>query len=634
MSASTEQHVRQRRQADDALAAREWLDAFVSGACEQDAFLGAIDAQLRVEPDAAWEVLSLLDRYYRRGKISSEQFELFKSRFARQVLGAGKDVKPSDSPGDGGGRVPGPVEVLRGRYRLQSVLGQGRMGTVFEALDEYRVGLPTVGQRLALKLLHAEVAARPEFLGELLREFKQVQSLSHPNIVRVHEFDRDGDLVFFTMELLQGAPLSRLLGANHHRTLDRSQALAIIRDVGAALAHAHSRGVVHGDIRPENIYITDAGEVRVVDFGAANTLLCGPRISDVESPQHAPVATSGYATRALLEGRQPDERDDLYALACVAYRLLADQHPWPTHALVDARALRTGPRRPAGLTRRQWRTLRAGLCRERGRRPSNVQQWLDRFDMRAAATRLPKLPAVQTALPPATGSARIAAVGALAVLLLAGGLWVTVDRQSITQRSLALSADVRPALSSGGAFIARLWARARGGAGIANDNAALPRPPEPGSPTAPREPAAGAGPTSVPRGGAALAAAAAVKPSPAPAATSPTSRIELVADTVEVPAAEPLARVTVRRTGDLHRDVTFRWWTESGSAQAGDDFASFGPRTEHIQDGQDAVRLLVPLVSDSTRRRPTSLFVVIGDPGPGASLGARTRSMVIIPAAD
>jgi serine/threonine protein kinase len=633
MSGSTEEHVRQGRQADDALAAREWLDALASGACDQDAFLRAIDAQLRAEPDAAWEVLSLLDRYYRRGKISAEQFELFKSRFARQVLGAGKDVQSSAPPGDNGVRVPGLGEVLRGRYRLQAILGQGRMGTVFEALDEYRVGLPTVGQRLALKLLHAEVAARPEFLGELLREFKEVQSLSHPNIVRVHEFDRDGELAFFTMELLQGTPLSRLLGANYQRTLDRSQALAIIRDVGAALAHAHSRGVIHGDVRPENIYITDAGEVRLVDFGAANTLLCGPRISDVELPQHTAVATTGYATRALLEGRQPDERDDLYALACVAYQLLAGQHPWPTHTVADAVALRTGPRRPAGLTRRQWQALRAGLSRDRGRRPSNVQQWLERFDLRAAAARLPKLPAPATAPPPATGSARVAAVSALVVMLVAGGLWVTVDSHLMPQRAMALSADLRAVLAGGGAFIARQWARARGGAGIANDNDALPRPPEPGSPTADVADA-GAAPISGRRREAALAAAAAVKPSPAPAGTSPPSRIELAADTVEVPAAEPLARVTVRRTGDLHRDVTFRWWTESGSAQAGDDFASFGPRTEHIQDGQDGVRLLVPLVSDSTRRRPTSLFVVIGDPGPGASLGARTRTMVIIPAAD
>jgi hypothetical protein len=114
----------------------------------------------------------------------------------------------------------------------------------------------------------------------------------------------------------------------------------------------------------------------------------------------------------------------------------------------------------------------------------------------------------------------------------------------------------------------------------------------------------------------------------------PPSRIELAADTIEVPPAEALARVTVRRSGNLHGDVTFRWWTESGSAQAGDDFASFGPRTEHMRDGQDGVRLLVPLVSDSTRRGPRNLFVVIGDPGPGASLGPRMRSMVIIPAVD
>src|SRR6202035_1794238 len=136
-------------------------------------------------------------------------------------------------------------DLLRDRYRVRGILGQGGMGTVFEAIDEYRLDLPTSGQRIAIKVLHTEVTHREELLAELQREFQHLQLLSHPNIVRVHEFDRDGDVAFFTMELLSGALLSHVLQTRNAVALPRPYAWAVIRDVGAALSHAHSRGVIH-----------------------------------------------------------------------------------------------------------------------------------------------------------------------------------------------------------------------------------------------------------------------------------------------------------------------------------------------------------------------------------------------------
>ena len=109
------------------------------------------------------------------------------------------------------------------------------MGTVFQVLDEFRLEAPGT-QRLAIKVLHPAVAKRAELLAELRREFQSLQLLSHPNIIRVFDFDRDGALVFFTMELLTGAPLSRILQARKLIPLERPQALAIIRDIGAALS--------------------------------------------------------------------------------------------------------------------------------------------------------------------------------------------------------------------------------------------------------------------------------------------------------------------------------------------------------------------------------------------------------------
>ncbi len=171
-------------------------------------------------------------------------------------------------------------DVLRGRYRITNIIGRGGTGTVFEAVDQYRLDIPDIGQRLAVKVLHPAVAERPEVLAELRREFQLLQSLTHPNIVRVHDYDRDGDIAFFTMEFLSGVPLSRALSARHQIPLDRSHAMAIIRDVGAALSYAHANGIVHGDLNPGNIFITDDGAVRVLDFGASHALSRGPWIGD------------------------------------------------------------------------------------------------------------------------------------------------------------------------------------------------------------------------------------------------------------------------------------------------------------------------------------------------------------------
>jgi hypothetical protein len=109
------------------------------------------------------------------------------------------------------------------------------------------------------------------------------------------------------------------------------------------------------------------------------------------------------------------------------------------------------------------------------------------------------------------------------------------------------------------------------------------------------------------------------------------SRIELAADTIEVPLTDPAARVIVRRKGNLHGSATFTWWTESGTAKPGQDFMAVAPHPEVIEAGQSAASLFIPVVGDSTRRQPKSFYVVISDPSAGVALGARTLTMVTIP---
>jgi serine/threonine protein kinase len=678
-------------------AALVWLDALAGGICTPEAFLNAVHEQAQGDSEESWEVLSLLDQYYRRGKIKADLFHSLKSRLEGSALKDDREV-PADARPQAPATVPpasatattetltvvptlvtstsvtapaastppgrastasrpalrevrGEVaigDVLRGRYRIRAVFGHGGMGTVFDAIDEYRLDLPSSGKRIAIKVLHTAVTHRDELLAELQREFQHLQLLSHPNIVRAHEFDRDGDNAFFTMEPLIGALLSQVIGARNAVALPRPYALAIMRGVGAALAHAHSRGVVHGDINPQNIFITNDGELRVLDFGASHKLL-----RDAGLSQRAPVATPGYASCQLLNGQHPDARDDLFAFACVAYLLLSGQHPFPRLTAVEARAQRVRPPRPAGLTGREWQVLREGIRWERDRRPADVQKWLDRFGLAAAAPHLPPLNALMNApAPRKTGGVRAAAAIAVLAVLAAGGYWAATHYDSLVRlvkpATPVVAQQESPPPNTESAPAPRANPTPAPTATARKATAAKAT-----APTAPA-PAATASTASAPAVAAstvvATAPTVAAPPSPtrvpgaatAPAArpsTGETSvragnagpiRVEMASDAVDVETSDQAARITVRRRGNVHGDASFTWWTESGTAKPGRDFYPVIPSVEHIPDGRDSVTLNVPILS-TPRGNSKSFYVVIDRAESGvATLGARNLTMVTI----
>jgi serine/threonine protein kinase len=643
-----------------------WLDALASGQCAADVFLVAMREQFQANREGTWEAISLLDQYYRRGKINSESFRLLKSRLEDLALGrnqeAATSLRPSatvtatvtapaavpQQPAAQISRsaappsavppfavppsaVPRPVvrevaigDVLRDRYKIQGVLGHGGMGTVFEAIDSYRLDLLTSDQRIAIKVLHTAVTERDELLSELQREFQNLQLLSHPNVVRVHEFDRDGELAFFTMELLNGALLSRVLSTRNAAALPRHYALAIIRDVAAALSHAHWRGVVHGDINPQNIFIINDGELRVLDFGASHKLHRDMWNPDYELPVRAPVATPGYASCQVLEGQRPDARDDIFAFACVVYLLLSGRHPFPKRTALEARAQHMHPTRPAGLTGQQWRALREGLRWEREQRPTDVRKWAERFELGAAAARLPTLPILVNAPSPRKRRPVLAAAAVLLLALLAvGGYWALTDYDSLVRNVTAWSAQVRSMVGGAGALPDAPLAVPQTPPVAASGAAPAPRSNPKPSPAPLAQPPSTPGPR----------AAALTPPShietPARAANSSPVRVEMAADTVDVYAADSTAHVTVRRKGNLHGAANFTWWTESGTAKPGQDFVPVTPRVEGIEDGKGGVSLSIP-VSDKPRSQAKSFYVVIDQTESGAALGARTLTMVTL----
>ena len=674
MMAGTES-ARRTSQTGSEGANRVWLDAVSSGICTPEVFYRAMHDQHQGNPEENWEVLSLLDQYYRRGKIKPELFQTLKMHLEAEVMGDRAPPKPavrvptpaaaaptikraaptaapvptpaavapvaaafatlpiSAVPPPAREEVPPPQaapsrvrpprelstgDLLRGRYRIGPIIGQGGIGIVYEATDDFRLELPSTSQRVALKVLRPTISQREDLLFEAQRSFQHMQLLSHPNIVRVHEFDRDGDMVFFSMEFLNGAPLSRVLSSRNAAGLPRPLALAVMRDVGAALAYAHSLGIVHGDLTPHNVFITNDGELRVLDFAVSQKLLREKWAADIELAQRAPVAAPGYASCQLLEGHNPDARDDVFALACISYMLLSGSHPFPNRTAVEAYAQQYRPRRPPQLTGHQWKVLREGLRWERDRRPADVQDWLRRFSLVGAAPRLPSATALAS-MPAARRRTGVAFAVAAVLLLLAGGAYWAVTQTDILARLTPETAATAPVPAASEMTQEQP---------VPREEAASPAPPRPAmqAPAVTPPPAAktlvAAKPAaSVPAGDAASRLAA-----------GGPARVEMAADTVEVNNGDAAATVSVRRKGNLHGAATFSWWTESGTAKPGTDFAAVTPRVGEIADGSASVNLNIPL-SNAPRSQPKSFYVVIDhDDAGGAQLGAKTLTMVTLPA--
>jgi Protein kinase domain len=503
-------------------------------------------------------------------------------------------------------------DVLRRRYRLESILGTGSMGTVYEASDPLRLGVPPLGQRMAIKVLHSAVAKRLELLQELRREFQDLQLLSHPNILRVYEFDRDGPLAFFTMEILSGISLARLVSARQQGPLPRPLALAMIRDLASALDHAHSHNLLHGDINPQNVFINTRGEVRLLNFGKAQRTGISP-ITVEEEPLMTSSATPGFASCQVLEGDQRNVQDDLFSLACVACLILSGQHPYRGNSAIEARAMHLRPRRPGGLSHAQWSALRAALHFDRKKRPADIATWTAQFDLRDAAARLPPVGEMIEAR--ATASNRwvpIAAVAAV-VVALAAAYWMATQNgrppaeANSTHDTAVVQAEQSPA--------------------PATPVAAAPKTPAP-------LPAPIAAP---PKHVESSVLASAPPPAVSPAAESPTpsaasasrTKVEMIADTVEAIPGEHAVPVIVRRRGSLRGETHFNWWTESGTAKPGTDFVAVVPRVERMEDGQSSATLTIA-VTDVLRAQPKSFYVVIDEAEGGATLNGRRLTMITL----
>jgi len=274
----------------------------------------------------------------------------------------------------------GPGVTLKERFVLLEKLGQGGMGVVFKAKDLLKVEAQDKDPYVAIKVLTDAFKKYSGSFIALQREASKAQRLAHPNIATVYDFDRDGNTVFMTMEYLQGKPLNQLIKELSKKPLKLEQALHIIEELCSGLSYAHEKLLIHSDFKPGNCFLLNDGSVKLLDFGIAraSTQTDEERENTMFDPAKLSAVTPAYATPEMFAGMNPDPRDDIYGLACVAYQLLAGgKHPYNKVASPKIKELGIKPKPIKGLNRRQQKTLMKALTVVRDDRIADVEKFAD-----------------------------------------------------------------------------------------------------------------------------------------------------------------------------------------------------------------------------------------------------------------
>ena len=494
-----------------------------------------------------------------------------------------------------------PGRVLCGRYQLERIVGRGGMSIVFAALDLRRQSAGDDDARVAIKALRPELRRDEEARRRLTEEFRQLQQLSHPGIVRVYDLDRHGGDWFLVMELLEGTTLAGLVRQAGNGRTSRSQALDIVKQGAAALGWAHGRGVVHGDVKPGNVFVTREDGVRLLDFGTATAK---PAPGGQPDSRAAGFATPAYASPQVLQGREAASTDDVYSLACVAFELLAGVHPFDRLDAREAWARELRPLASPQLEPGLRDALEAGLSFDREQRPRSMEAFVGLLEQRETANAVP-LPPYPGSRPAARGARSwvpwLAAAAVLAAIV-AVFLWPGADAPQETP-AVARSAPavMVPAVPAAGMPAPETAASAPEAAGdVASGEEAVPT-----------------GPVEV----------AATPPVASPATASRPVRpsIGFAGGSILVSRSAPAAAVPVRRTQGSDGRAVVTWRIDEGSARAGRDFSGPLSGTLVLADGQEAGTVFVPLLAARGTLEDRRFSVVIDNVRGGARKGSPAR---------
>jgi len=553
-------------------------------------------------------------------------------------------------------RVPPRVlesgTVIANRFVLQARIGSGRYGEIYHASDRSSFDAAGSSKHVALLILRESLQKTDRLRRRIQEGFARLASWSHPNIVRILEFGRD-ESTFVAMELLEGESLRAILEDVGRQPLELEESLAVIRGVGEALRHAHARDIVHGDIRPETVFVTFEFRVKVLDFIPVQFKRPAALVDDS-------AADSSSKRRA---------HDDVYGLACLAYELLSGAHPYGGSLPNEAREAGLEPAPIAKLGAERWRGLRRALSLSAEQRTATIADFLsdigitgeeqllvaERPATRAAGRGAdpPDLSAAPLrARAPVRGekssAARPVLLSILAIVLgaavylnyrdlrelaagrmedLAARVTAVVARPEATVESPVIAAAERPATEGLERPVEAVGSPLESlGPSVASEpeKAAAEGPSTPGAPQP------GAAQPGAPQPGEEGAAA----PLSGFGSDSPASSLGALAvdaTTVTVSEAAAAARIAIRRTGDPSRAARVLWWTSNGSALSDEDYVDLGSRIETFEAGERSLTIYVPLISDAVPEPDERFFVNFrDDPETGEGSEAVLRVEVVV----
>jgi eukaryotic-like serine/threonine-protein kinase len=225
----------------------------------------------------------------------------------------------------------GPGDVFGGRYEILQVLGEGGMGTVYKARDR------EVEHLVALKLIRPEMASHPVILARFRQELLTARQVTHRNAIRIYDMAEADGTKYITMEFVEGHDLRKLL--HEGGKLPAEKAVEIVRQICHALDAAHSAGVIHRDLKPQNIMQEKSGRILVMDFGLARSLE-----SDGMTQSGTLLGTIEYMSPEQAMGKQLDARSDLFTLGLIFYELLTGKIPYKADTAMASLLLRNQER--------------------------------------------------------------------------------------------------------------------------------------------------------------------------------------------------------------------------------------------------------------------------------------------------
>jgi serine/threonine protein kinase len=354
------------------------LQTFLSGDIELAQLKTVLVDDLRQDASVSNSYLKVIEYTHTKGLLPSDTYSELRNTITSSptvvvALSAANDPSPQS------GNLPlGLGSTIGNQYVLEQELGRGGMGVVYKALDIKAKAANDRHPYVAIKLLSEEFKQHPDSLVALQREARKSQLLAHPNIINVYVFSFDAQNAWIVMEYLDGRPLSDFRG----ESLSHEDAFSFIEQMAGALQHAHNikpQPVVHYDLKPANVFLTSNGVVKLLDFGIARVVPTGANDDSEQTlfnPASLGALTPSYASVEMIYGADPDPRDDIYSLACVAYELLSGQHPFERIPADNAQAQRLKVKPIKGITRSQNQALRNALAFKRKDRTESVEAFI------------------------------------------------------------------------------------------------------------------------------------------------------------------------------------------------------------------------------------------------------------------